>query len=187
MANTLTIARILLIVPFVALFLANSPWNMTAALGVFVIAAATDFLDGWVARARDEVSRLGAALDPLADKLIITAALMLLVRNGVIHGPHVLAALAIILREMLVSGLREATGGQLPGLAVTRLAKWKTACQLGACALLIAAAPTGPIGMPAATWALAALWIACALTLWTGGFYVVAAVRALSDAPAIRS
>ena len=87
MANALTLARIALIAPFAAVFLINAPWNMTAALAIFIIAAATDFLDGRIARARGETSALGAALDPLADKLLIAAALILLVRNGVIAGP----------------------------------------------------------------------------------------------------
>ena len=132
MANILTLARIVLIVPFVALFLADASWNMNAALVVFIIAALTDFLDGRVARARGEVSALGAALDPLADKLLIAAALILLVRNGVIAGAGVVAVIAIILREMLVSGLREAVtarGGALPVMQLREVENRHATCR----------------------------------------------------------
>ncbi len=179
MANALTIGRILLTAPFIAFFLYNAPWGVTAALIVFLIAAATDFLDGRIARARGETSALGAALDPLADKLLVAAALILLLRNGVAYGADAIAVLAIILREILVTGLREAVvlgGGRLP---VTSLAKVKTALQLAACALLMAAAPTGPIGPAAEPAARLTLWLAAGVTVWTGGRYAVAATAAL--------
>ncbi|MCK5745144.1 MAG: CDP-alcohol phosphatidyltransferase family protein, partial [Oricola sp.] len=93
MANMITLARIALVVPCTFAFLANAPWNLTVALVIFVIAALTDFLDGYVARARGETSALGAALDPVADKLLIAAAFILLVRNGVVHGAGVVAVI----------------------------------------------------------------------------------------------
>ena len=179
MANLLTLARMALVVPFVALFLWNAPWNMTAALIVFVLAAITDFFDGRVARARGETSALGAALDPLADKLLIIAALILLVRNGVIASYGVVAVIAITLREVLVSGLREAVAAQGGELPVTALAKWKTAAQLLAAGLLLAAAPNGVAGdslRPAGT---GFLWLATVLTLWSGGDYTVRAAQYL--------
>ena len=180
MANLITLARIALIIPFVFLFLVNAPWNMTAAFAVFVLASLTDFVDGRVARARGEVSALGAALDPLADKLLITAALVLLMRNGVIGGPGVIAALAIILREMLVSGLREAVvahGGSMP---VTGLAKWKTAVQITAAGLLLATAPQGLIGGEFRGVGVGVLWTAAVLTIWTGADYSIRAAKLLS-------
>ena len=130
MANLITLARIGLIIPFIVSFTWNAGWNMNAALIIFVVAALTDFLDGWVARARNETSALGAALDPLADKLLITAALILLARNGVITGIATYAMLAIILRELLISGLREAVAQNDGSLPVTKLAKWKTTVQI---------------------------------------------------------
>lgn len=173
MANALTLARILLVIPFIFVFLTNAPWNMTAALVIFVIAAATDFLDGYIARRHGDVSSLGAVLDPLADKLIVAAALILLVKNGVIREAGVLAVLIIILREILVSGLREGvalTGG---ALKVTGLAKFKTTAQLLACGLLIAAAPNGLLSN--AGWAQTSgalvLWLAALLTFLTGADY----------------
>ena len=179
MANLLTLGRIALIVPFVAAFLANAAWNMTAALAIFALAALTDLLDGRVARARGEVSALGAALDPLADKLLIAAALILLVRNGVVYGAGVVAVIVIILREILVSGLREAVSGRGASLPVTALAKWKTAAQLVAAGLLIAAAPSGLAGEALRPIAIGALWLAAALTFWTGADYALGAARLL--------
>ncbi len=183
MANVITLARILLIIPFAAAFLANAPWNMTAALVIFILAALTDFVDGRVARARGETSALGAALDPLADKLLVAAALVLLTRNGIIHGFGVIAVLIIILRELLVSGLREAVGARGATLPVTRLAKWKTTAQLAAAGLLIAAAPTGVIGDGLRSAASGVLWLAAIMTFWTGAEYAKNAFSVLRPSP----
>lgn len=180
MANAITLLRFLLVAPFVLLFVANAPWNMTAALIVFCLAAATDFADGRIARSRGEISALGAALDPIADKLLVLAALVLLVRNGVISGVDVMLVIAILSREVLVSGLREALAASGNSLQVTRMAKWKTTAQLVSCGGLIAAAPTGPLGVDWLPIARLILWIAGALTLWTGAAYVAAATPLLN-------
>lgn len=179
MANLITLARMALVIPFVFAFLANAEWNMTVALVIFVIAALTDFVDGRVARARGETSALGAALDPVADKLLIAAALILLVRNGVVMGAGVVAVIIIILRELLVSGLREALSAQQKTLAVTSLAKWKTTAQLIAAGLLLAAAPNGVASEALHPAASAALWIAAVLTFWTGAEYALRAASLL--------
>lgn len=179
MANLITLARILLIIPFCILFLVNAEWNMKAALVVFAIASLTDFIDGRVARARGEVSALGAAIDPLADKLLITAALILLLRNGIITGVGVIAVIAIILRELLVSGLREAVVGRGASLPVTTLAKWKTTAQLLAAGLLLAAAPYGVVGAGLRPFATGMLWLAAVLTIWTGADYTIRAIKEL--------
>lgn len=179
MANLITLARMALVIPFVIAFLANAPWNMTVALVIFVIAALTDFVDGRVARARGETSALGAALDPIADKLLIAAAFILLVRNGVVAGAGVVAVIIIILREILVSGLREALSMTQRALEVTAMAKWKTTAQLIAAGLLIAAAPTGIAGEALRPAASAALWIAAMMTLWTGAEYSMRAAEIL--------
>jgi len=179
MANLITLARIGLIIPFTLLFLTDASWALKAAFAVFVLASLSDFLDGWVARARGEVSALGAALDPLADKLLITAALILLLRNGIVNGSGVIAVLVIILREILVGGLREAVtmkGGKLP---VTGLAKWKTGVQLIAAGLLLASAPNGLVSADWRPFAVGALWIATLLTFWTGADYAMRAQRML--------
>ena len=188
MANLITISRILLVLPFCAAFLANAPWNATVATALFGLAALSDFLDGRIARARGETSALGAALDPLADKLLVAAALFLLTRNGVISGAHVWAALLILLREILVGGLREALaarpeaegGGALP---VAGLAKMKTAVQMIAVVLLLLGAPNGLASIDAVRNAgLAALWLAAALTAYTGARYGAEAVSRLRGA-----
>lgn len=179
MANILTIARMALIAPFILFILMDIAWGVKAAFAVFVIASLTDFFDGRIARARGEVSALGAALDPLADKLLIAAALVLLVRNGVVRGPEVIAVLVIILRELLISGLREAVarnGGELP---VTILAKWKTGAQIFAAGLLLATAPAGLINQNWHSLGIGLLWMAALLTFWTGADYAVRATRFL--------
>lgn len=181
MANLITLGRIALIIPFIWAFLTNAPWNMVAAFVIFVIAALTDFLDGRVARARGEVSALGAALDPLADKLLIAAALILLMRNGVIAGYGVIAVLIIVLRELTVSGLRDAVTAKGSTLPVTGLAKWKTAAQLLAAGGLLAAAPGGIAGEALRPAASGFLWLAAVLTFWTGADYAVRAARLLRD------
>ena len=184
MANLITLARILLIVPFIFVFLAEATWNMKGALVIFAIASVSDFFDGYVARARDEVSALGAALDPLADKLLVAAALVLLIRNGMIREAGVIAAIFIILREILVSGLREAVARAGGSLDVTGLAKFKTTAQLIAVGLILAAAPTGFIGVSLAAAAAGALWLAAVLTVWTGADYTIKAVTVLNRSPA---
>ena len=181
MANLLTLARIALIVPLTAMFFINAAWAMTAALVIFIIAASTDFLDGYIARVRGGTPALGAALDPLADKLLVAAALILLIRNGVIAGAGVAAALIIILREILVGGLREAVSLKGASLPVTGLAKAKTAAQLIAVGLLLASAPGGVLGEGARPLAAGAFWLAAMLTLWTGADYSWRAAGLLND------
>jgi cardiolipin synthase len=183
MANLITLARIALIVPFAAMFFVNAAWAMNAALVIFALAAATDFLDGQVARARGETSALGAALDPLADKLLVAAALLLLVRNGVLRDAGVVAALAILLREILVGGLREAVSKTGGDLQVTQLAKGKTTAQLVAIGLLLAAAPGGLVGAGLAPVAAGVFWLAAILTLFSGADYAAKAYRHLRGRP----
>lgn len=182
MANLITLARILLVIPFSAVFFIDAVWNMKAAFAIFAVAALTDYLDGWVARKRGETSALGAALDPIADKLLVTAALLLLTRNGIIREAGVVAALIIILREVLVAGLREALAARGESLRVTPLAKWKTAAQLLAAGFLLAVAPAGLASASLRPLAAGFLWLAAILTLWTGADYVWKAVRALGRA-----
>ena len=172
LATWLTLGRIALIVPFAVLFWTGPSW--LAGL-VFAVAGLTDWLDGYVARRRGEVSALGAALDPIADKLLTIAALILLCASGIVDGAGVAAALAIGLREVLVGGLREAVAGREVKLPVTFLAKIKTTVQFAAFFVLIASAGTGALG----TVGDALLWIAAALTVWTGYQYTDKAVRSL--------
>ncbi len=154
------------------------------ALGLFLAAAATDWLDGWLARRLGQESALGAVLDPIADKAMTVIALAVLTGLTAETGPGgarldpwvALPAAAILLREIAVAGLREALGPGA-GLAVTRLAKWKTAAQMGAIAAMLAAAPLAAAGLAGAEPAARALlWLAAALTLVTGWDYAAKAV-----------
>ena len=157
---------------------------MKGALIIFTIASLSDFLDGYVARARGEVSARGAALDPLADKLLAAAALVLLIRNGMLREAGVIASILIILREILVSGLREAVARAGGSLDVTGLAKFKTTAQLIAVGLILAAAPTGFVGPSLAAIASGVLWLSAVLTVWTGADYTIKAVAFLNRSPA---
>ena len=181
LATWLTLARIAMIVPFVAASWIEAP--VLAAL-IFAVAGLTDWADGYVARKRNEVSALGAALDPIADKLLTITALLVLCGSDVINGIHLLAALAIALREVLVGGLREALAGRSAGLPVTFLAKIKTTVQFVAFVVLIASGGTGHLGGsgPVGMTGLALLWVAAVLTVWTGYQYVDKAVRVLTGA-----
>lgn len=172
--NILTVARVAA-APGVALAFAALPRPMAdwVALVLFVLAAATDYLDGWLARRLNQISPFGRMLDPIADKAMVTIALAVL---AALHGPTALVlvpAAAILLRETLVAGLREFLRGDA-ALSVTGLAKWKTATQLGAVALMLAPAAVDTLGGPGwlVGWVgLAMLWLAAALTLLTGWDY----------------
>jgi cardiolipin synthase len=144
--------------------------------------AAIPLVVGYFARRYHQISRLGRFLDPIADKLLVAAALVMLVHSGPLKGVHVLAALIILAREILVSGLREFLAELRVGLPVSSLAKWKTAVQMGALSLLL-------VGDAAATWVttigLWAIWIAAGLTLITGYDYMRLGLRHMAeDAPA---
>ena len=168
--NLLTFSRILVIPALVVTFYMEPPHGNWVALTLFVAAALTDILDGHLARSRGEVSPLGRFLDPIADKLLVAAALLMLVHVGRIDGYGILPALVILCREITVSGLREYLAELRVGVPVTRLAKWKTVLQMTALGFLIAgdaawsALPVEEIG-------LVGLWLAGILTLYTGYDY----------------
>lgn len=167
----LTLFRVAVIVPFVAAFWVEDPLGAWLAVALFAAAALTDLLDGWLARAQNKTSDLGRVLDPIADKLLVAAALVLLAAFG---RANVIAVILILSRELLISGLREWLAERRVGLAVSRLAKWKTASQMLALALLLIA-PLAPAPVVAAGAAL--LWLAVALTWITGLDYLRAAWR----------
>ena len=139
-----------------------------AALVVFVVAALTDFIDGWLARKLNAASAIGAMLDPIADKIALVAAGFGLA--GLDPGLTLWPSALMLSRELLVSGLRE-TGMKLP---VTKLAKWKTTAQLIALGLCIAAQTEGELR----SLAQLTIWLAAALTLWTGAIYLRTAIAA---------
>lgn len=173
--NILTYARCAA-VPVVAglLFWPAEPWARWTALVLFVAAAITDFFDGYLARAWSQQSSLGRMLDPIADKLIVSAVILMLAADHTISGVTMWAAIVILCREILVSGLREYLAELQVPVPVTRVAKWKTTVQMVALSFLIAGPAAEPL-LPGATMIGAILlWIAAILTLYTGWDYMKA-------------
>jgi CDP-diacylglycerol--glycerol-3-phosphate 3-phosphatidyltransferase len=175
--NLLTYGRIVAIPVILLLLFAGQDWARWTAMILFVIASITDFLDGWIARAWQLGSTLGQVLDPIADKLLVSACLLMLVADGTISGWSVWAAIVILSREILVSGLREFLAGLQVGMPVTQLAKWKTAIQMVALGFLLAG-PAGDHVFPYTTIVgLVLLWAAAAVTMYTGFDYLKAGFR----------
>lgn len=179
--NMLTLSRIGAIPVLAALFFVPSPLGPWLALCVFALAGVTDFLDGHIARTRQLQSRLGIMLDPIADKLLVSSIIFLLVAFGRVEGANIIPAAVILCREIVVSGLREFLATLQVGMPVTRLSKWKTAIQMMAMAFLILgnAGPPGTVMV-----GLVALWVAAALTLVTGYTYFRGGLRHATAAPA---
>jgi cardiolipin synthase (CMP-forming) len=179
--NLLTLSRIAAIPLLVVLVALRDPAADFAACVLFGSAAITDYFDGRLARTRRQQSDLGRMLDPIADKLLVGAALMMLVGQGRLSTWALYPAIVIMLREILVSGLREYLAGIRIGLPVTGLAKWKTGFQMGALGTLLAGNSSAhllhlsfiPVGMIGE----AMLWVAAGLTLWTGWDYLTAGLR----------
>lgn len=182
--NVLTYARIAAIPLVVALLFWPGDVSMRwYALGLYVAAGVTDYLDGYLARAYAQQSSLGRMLDPIADKLLIAACLLMLVADGTIRSWSIWAAIVILSREILVSGLREFLAEVKISVPVSRLAKWKTTAQLVSVGFLVAGAAGDallPIGWTRII-GLILLWIAAALTLITGYDYMKASVRHLVE------
>jgi cardiolipin synthase (CMP-forming) len=179
--NLLTLSRIFAI-PLLVIFVAiRAPWADMAACALFSAAAITDYFDGKIARDRQIVSDFGRMLDPIADKLLVGAALMLLAGFDRLPNWALLPAIVIMLREILVSGLREYLAGINLGLPVTSLAKWKTGFQMGALGTLLAgdtgAAVIGLSVLPVSLIGELMLWTAAGLTLITGWDYLAAGLR----------
>jgi len=174
--NILTIGRIIIVPFFVLAFYLPGFYGDLTACVLFVIASFTDFLDGMLARMMSEESKLGELLDPIADKIIVATALILLVMSGIIKHYEVIAAIIILTREILISGLREFLARGQIKLPVTNLAKLKTFLQMVAIALLL----TGETGNKilnfqdynAQTIGIILLWLSAFLTLYTGYEYL---------------
>ena len=180
-ANILTLSRIVAIPLVVACFWLDRGWAQWLSATLFVIAAVTDWFDGYFARRYHQISRLGRFLDPIADKLLVAAALLMLVNNATLDGINVLAALIILAREILVSGLREFLAELRVGLPVSALAKWKTGVQMTAIAFLLAGDAASPVVTTIGIWLI---WIAAALTLITGYDYLRMGLRHMAvDTP----
>ena len=179
--NLLTLSRIAAIPLLVALAALHSPGGNLAACAVFAAAGITDYFDGKIARGRAQMSDLGRMLDPIADKLLVGATLMLLAGQARLSPWGLLPAIVILLREILVSGLREYLAGLRIGLPVTELAKWKTGFQMCALGTLLAGDDAAVLlhlqFLPVSLIGEAMLWVAAGLTLWTGWDYLHAGLR----------
>jgi len=175
--NILTIGRLIIVPVFVFSFFIPGIVGDLVPFFLFVLASFTDYLDGFLARLYKEESKLGELLDPIADKILVASALILLVMNGIIKNYEVVAAIIILTREILISGLREFMAQKKVALPVSNLAKFKTFIQMFSIALLL----TGETGNKiinfqdynAQTVGIILLWLAAALTLYTGYDYWV--------------
>lgn len=182
LANMLTYLRLVAVPAVVGLlYWPEDHWSRWFALGVFAFAAITDYLDGYVARTYAQGSALGRMLDPIADKLLVAACLLMLVATDTIQGWDLWAAIVILCREILVSGLREFLAELKVSVPVSRVAKWKTTFQLLALGFLIAG-PAGDTVLPGNTQiGLVLLWVSALLTIYTGWDYLKTGIQHLVD------
>jgi cardiolipin synthase len=180
--NVLTYGRVVAVpVVVICMFWPEEYWMRWVALGVFAVAGITDYFDGYLARAWSQQSALGRMLDPIADKLLVAACLLMLVADRTISSWSIWAAIVILSREILVSGLREYLAELRVSVPVSAIAKWKTALQLVSVGFLIAG-PAGEAVLPGTTLiGLVLLWIAAVLTLWTGWDYFRAGIHHVID------
>ena len=184
--NILTIGRIIIVPIFVISFFLPGFFGDLIPFFLFVLASFTDYLDGLLARLFKEESKLGELLDPIADKILVSAALILLVMNGTIKNFEVIAAIIILTREILISGLREFLAKVSIAMPVSSLAKMKTFIQMLSISILL----TGESGNKlinfqdynAQTIGIILLWFSSFLTLYTGYDYLVKGIdHALSE------
>lgn len=184
--NILTIGRIIIVPIFVVTFFLPGFFGDLIPFFLFVLASFTDYLDGLLARLFKEESRLGELLDPIADKILVSTALVLLIMNGTIKNFEVIAAIIIITREIIISGLREFLAKVSIAMPVSGLSKMKAFIQMFSIAILL----TGDIGNKiinfqdynAQTIGIILLWLSAGLTLYTGYDYLVKGIdHALSE------
>jgi len=176
--NILTMMRIFVIPILVwAFFIEDQLLASWIATVTFFFAGISDFFDGYLARLSGSVSKIGQFLDPIADKLMVAAVLIMVVAMQWVEGVHVIAAVLIMGREILISGLREFLGGQNVVVEVSQIAKWKTAVQMLALGHLCGVYAGASIGYPAYEIGLVLLWGATALTLYTGYDYLKAGLK----------
>jgi cardiolipin synthase len=184
--NMLTYARIVAVPLVVLCFFLEGRLQTTdaarwAAFAIFVVASITDFLDGYLARIWKQTSNIGRMLDPIADKLLVSSVLLLVAADGTIAGWTLWAAIIILCREILVSGLREYLAGLKVSVPVTQLDKWKTTVQLVAIGFLLVG-PAGDKLIGCATQiGIVLLWISAIITLYTGYDYFRAGLKHIMD------
>ena len=180
--NLLTLSRIFAVPILVFLLWRPAPLDYAITFVLYAIVGITDYFDGYLARAQGLTSRLGQFLDPIADKIMVVAVLIMLISSRKanpipeVEGFHIIAALVILLRELIVSGLREFLAPLNVSMPVSRLAKWKTAFQMIALGALILGG-----ALPHMPWVhevgLFSLWVAAALTMITGYDYLRVGIR----------
>ncbi|MDE3060132.1 MAG: CDP-diacylglycerol--glycerol-3-phosphate 3-phosphatidyltransferase [Pseudomonadota bacterium] len=182
--NYLTYLRIAVIPALILVFFLKGEWSYDLSAGLFLLAGVTDWLDGYAARAFQAHSNIGRFLDPIADKLLVATALMLLVGDGRADYADghamMIPAIAIVCREILVSGLREFLAEIRVGVPVSRLAKWKTGVQMTAIFLLLWA-HGGPDWLHAGILGNVLLWLAAILTLVTGYAYLKTGLKHMAQ------
>jgi cardiolipin synthase len=192
--NILTYARIAAIPVVVGCIYAQSImdgplWLRWVAVAVFIAAGVTDYLDGYYARIWNQQSAFGRMLDPIADKLLVASCLLMLAADGIIHGWSLWAAIVILCREILVSGLREYLAALRVRVPVTKLAKWKTTMQLVAIGFLLAGEAgdlavsmvSTAIGPLVTQIGLLLLWTSALITIYTGYDYFRAGIHHLIE------
>lgn len=177
--NLLTLSRILVIPLIVACFFIDGNFWRWVALGLYTAACVTDFFDGYVARSMGQISRVGRFLDPVADKLLVASVIFMLIATDRLTGVAVLPALVILIREILVSGLREHLAELDVGVPVSRLAKWKTTIQMFALGFLIVH-DASPAWIPSILIGEIGVWLAAILTMITGYDYLRAGLTHLT-------
>jgi cardiolipin synthase len=178
-ANTITITRILILIPFVALFYIEKQWANWLAVLLYLYACFSDYIDGFVARKKNQESSFGRFLDPVADKILIVTTFIMLAGTDRLTGVSLIPAIVIIGREFIVSGLREFLSESNIPMPVTPLAKWKTGVQMIALSLLLLDDAKDLI------WGfhevgIVCLWIASILTVITGYQYFEAGIKHMS-------
>jgi cardiolipin synthase len=184
--NILTYARIAAVPVVVGLMywqsiLDGGLWLRWLALAIFIAAGVTDILDGYFALMWGQQSSLGKMLDPIADKLLVASCLLMLAADGTIRGWTLLAAVIILCREILVSGLREFLADLHVSIPVTKLAKWKTMGQLVALGFLIAGEAGVKVLPQTIEIGIALMWLSAIVTLYTGWDYLRAGLRYMID------
>lgn len=184
--NLLTYARIVAVPLVVACMywqsiLQGGLWLRWLALAIFIAAGITDFFDGYLARSWGQQSMLGRMLDPIADKLLVSSCLLMLAADETIRGWSLFAAIIILCREILVSGLREFLAELRVSVPVSRVAKWKTTCQLVAIGFLLAGEAGDNIFPFTTLIGLTLLWLSAIVTIYTGWDYLRASLRHLIE------
>ena len=179
--NLLTLSRIIAIPALIGAFYLSSPLSNWLAFAIFVVAGITDILDGYVARSMGSESGLGRFLDPIADKLLVAATLLMLVYVGRIGDWAILPTVVILCREILVSGLREFLAELRVSVPVSKVAKWKTMLQMVAISFLIVG-EAGWDSIPVMEIGRTGIWIAAIFTIYTGYDYLRAGLRHVTTA-----